>query len=109
MKAKCLVYVTAPDYETAIKIGHGCVKAGLAACANVIPEMTSIYTWQDEIRQDQESILILKTTEETVPDLTHFINIRHPFDNPCVIAMPVVGGNQKFLDWIDSSVKERRS
>lgn len=108
MKSKNLVYVTTPDQNTAVQLANGCIKAGLAACANIIPGMVSVYEWQGKIQQSQEAILVLKTNEEAVLDLTHFITSRHPFENPCVIAMPICGGSQNFLEWIEKAVAERR-
>lgn len=108
MKTKSLVYITAPDKDTALKLAHSVVRAGLAACANVIPGMTSVYEWQGALREENEVVLVFKTTEEMISDLTAFIAARHPSDNPCVLALPVSGGSQKFLEWIDSEVKDRR-
>lgn len=70
--------------------------------------MTSVYEWDGEVREDREAVLILKTTEESVSDLTSFVTSRHPYDNPCVVAVPLTGGSQKFLEWIESEVKDRR-
>lgn len=108
MKTKCLVYVTSPDANTALKLAHSCVKAGLAACGNVIPGMTSVYEWEGQVREEKECVLILKTTEETVDDLTSFLAARHPYENPCIVAVPMTGGSHKFLEWIESEVKDRR-
>ncbi len=108
MKTKSLVYITVPDRDTALKLAHSVVKGGLAACANVIPGMTSVYEWQGAIREENEVVLVFKTTEEMISDLTAFVAARHPSDNPCVLALPVSGGSQKFLEWIESEVKDRR-
>lgn len=108
MKTKCLVYVTAPDADTALKIARSAVKSRLAACGNVIPGMTSVYEWDGQVREDKEAVLILKTNEETVSDLVSFVTARHPYENPCIVAVPLTGGSQKFLDWIESGVKDRR-
>ncbi|NDE13349.1 divalent-cation tolerance protein CutA [bacterium] len=108
MKTKCLVYVTTPDTETGLKLAHSCVKAGLAACGNVIPGMTSVYEWEGQVREDKESVLILKTTEESLNDLISFVAARHPYENPCIVSVPMNGGSQAFLEWIEAQVKDRR-
>ncbi|NBQ52888.1 MAG: divalent-cation tolerance protein CutA [Proteobacteria bacterium] len=71
--------------------------------------MTSVYEWQGHVHEGHEVVVVFKTTEEMIPDLTAFITTRHPSDNPCVVALPLTGGSQKFLDWIASQVKDRRS
>lgn len=108
MKTTSLVYVTTPDREVAVQLAHGAVRAGLAACANIIPGMTSVYQWEGRLNEDQEVVLILKTTEEAVSDLTSFIKTRHPHKTPSVMALPVTGGNSQFLEWIESCVNDRR-
>ncbi|MEY4630276.1 MAG: hypothetical protein RIQ81_396 [Pseudomonadota bacterium] len=108
MKTHSLVYVTTPDREIAIQLAHGAVKAGLAACANIIPGMTSVYQWEGRLNEDQEVVLLFKTTEEAVSDLTAFIKTRHPYKTPAVLALPVTAGNTQFLEWISSCVTDRR-
>ena len=109
MKSKSFVYATAPDTETALKLAHSTIKSGLAACCNLIPGMTSVYEWQGQVREDNEVVIVFKTTEEMIPDLTSFITTRHPSENPCIVALPLTGGSQQFLDWIEARVKDRRN
>ena len=101
-------YVTVPDREIALQLAHGAVKAGLAACANIIPGMTSVYQWEGKLNEDQEVVLLFKTTEESIDDLTSFVKTRHPYQTPAVLALPVAGGNHAFIEWIESCVKDRR-
>ena len=96
-----IVYVTCPDSNLAEKLAELSVKERLAACANIIPRMTSIYEWEGKIQKESEVILILKTQMSRVAGLTELITANHPYDCPCVIALPIEGGNQKFLDWIN--------
>jgi periplasmic divalent cation tolerance protein len=102
--AAILVYVTAATLEDAKSIGAAIVGERLAACANVIPGMTSIYRWEGEVRQDSEAVLILKTTEDRLDALTTRVRTLHPYDLPCVVALPIRGGNPAFLDWIAGEV-----
>lgn len=94
------VYVTAPSKQLAIELGRSLVYARLAACANVIEGMTSVYWWQGEINQDSEVVLILKTRHEHVAALTRAIKAKHPYDCPCVVALPIVEGNPDYLQWL---------
>jgi periplasmic divalent cation tolerance protein len=94
------VYVTIGDRDSALRLGRELVEARLAACANVIDGMRSLYWWQGAIEEADEAVLILKTRRELVEALTEKVRALHDYDCPCVVALPVVGGNLDFLDWI---------
>jgi periplasmic divalent cation tolerance protein len=94
------VYVTASDIEEARRIGRSVVEERLAACANVIDGMTSIYWWQGEVQEAREAVLILKTTTERLAALTARVEALHSYDIPCIEALPVTAGSAAFLDWI---------
>ncbi len=98
----CLVYVTASDVEEARTIGRAMVKARLAACANVIPAMYPIFWWEGQVQEGEESLLLLKTPENLVPTLTEAVKKLHSYDCPCVVSIPLGGGNPAFLDWIEA-------
>lgn len=95
-----LLYVTVGDAEAAKALGRALVEARLAACANVLPAMTSVYRWQGEIEEAREAVLIAKTKSEMVERATAFLLERHSYDRPCVVALPLIGGNPAFLAWI---------
>ena len=97
-----LLYVTARDAEEALRIGRTLVEERLAACANVMPQMTSIYRWQGQVQEDGEAVLIVKTREPLTADVTARIATLHSYDCPCVVALPITGGNVEFLKWIDN-------
>ena len=94
------VYVTAGGPAEADAIGRAVVDERLAACANIFPGMTSIYRWQGKMEEASESALILKTKAELIEALTARIKALHSYECPCVVALPVAGGNSAFLDWI---------
>jgi periplasmic divalent cation tolerance protein len=98
--ANCLVYMTAASKEEARAIGTALVEERLAACANVIGGMISIYRWEGKVQHDDEAVLIAKTREELVPALTEKVKALHSYACPCVVALPIAGGNGEFLDWI---------
>ena len=98
----CFIYITASDSEEARRIGRALVEARLAACANVIDRVTSVYWWEGEVQEDGEAVLIAKTREDLVDDLTAKVKELHSYECPCVVALPVAGGNADFLDWIES-------
>lgn len=94
------VYITASDAAEAAKIGRALVEERLAACANVLDGMTSIYRWQGEVCEDPEAVLIAKTVQGRIAALTDRVKALHSYDCPCVVALPVADGNADFLDWI---------
>ena len=103
----CLLYMTAPDAEEARRIGDALVAERLAACVNIIPGMTSIYRWEDEVRHETECVLIAKTRGELVERATARVRALHSYDCPCVVALPVTGGNPEFLSWISKETTEK--
>jgi periplasmic divalent cation tolerance protein len=100
-----LVYVTARDAEEAKQLGRGLVHAQLAACVNVFPNMVPIFWWKGEVQEDAEAVLIAKTRDDLVDEVTSFVKDRHSYECPAVVALPVRAGNAAFLDWIDSETK----
>jgi periplasmic divalent cation tolerance protein len=104
MKA-CFVYVTAADAAEAKSLGKRLVEARLAACANVIDSMTSIYRWEGQLNEDSEAVLILKTQADLVDRLTAMLLELHSYDRPCVVALPVIGGSSQFIDWIGAETQ----
>lgn len=96
----CLLYMTAGSAEEARRIGAALVDERLAACANVIDGMTSIYRWEGTVRNESEAVLIAKTRRDLVDDVVTRVKALHSYTCPCVVALPVVGGNPAFLEWI---------
>jgi periplasmic divalent cation tolerance protein len=100
-----LVYITTKDKVEAKAIGRILVQERLAACANVIDGMESIYWWEGKICEDNESVLIVKTKESLLDKLTAKIASIHSYECPCVVALRIVGGNENYLRWIGESVE----
>ena len=96
----CFCYMTAGSRDEALAIGRALVEERLAACANLIEGMTSIYRWRGSIQEDPEVVLIAKTRRELVGRLTERVRELHSYETPCVVALPLQGGNPAFLDWI---------
>lgn len=97
-----VLYTTWPDADTAASVGRDAVEARLAACANVLAPMRSIYRWQGELQDDAEIPMLLKATRSSASELTMFILSRHPFTTPCVIALPILAdiSNPAYVAWI---------
>ena len=96
----CFCYVTAGSRDEALRIGRALVEERLAACANVVDGMTSVYWWQDALEQADEAVLIVKTRAELVERLTTRVRELHGYDCPCVVSLPITGGNADYLAWI---------
>lgn len=100
----CLVLCTCGDDATAEKLAHGLVEAQLAACVNIVPGLTSVYSWQGRVRADRECLLIAKTRCERFPQLRDYLRSHHPYELPEIVALPVAAGSSDYLAWIDASV-----
>ena len=96
-----ICYITAGSMDVARSIGRALVGERLAACVNIIPGMTSIYEWEGSVDEDSEIVVLAKTRAELVEPLTRRVIELHDYDLPCVVAIPLAGGNQPFLDWIE--------
>ena len=94
------LYVTTEKLDEAWRIGQALVTERLAACANVLPGMQSCYMWEGKLTQSNECVLILKTRESLVDRATARIKTLHSYSIPCVVALPILGGNPDFLAWI---------
>jgi len=95
-------YVTCASSEEALAIGRAVVEARLAACANLLPGLTSIYHWQGRIETGSETALVLKTRADLVDALTAKVGALHSYSVPCVVALPIRGGNADYLAWLAS-------
>ena len=100
------IYMTAGSKEEANNIGQALVEARLAACVNIIDNMTSVYRWEEKVQQDSEVVLIAKTTEALVPELIDKVKSVHSYDCPCIVSLPISDGYPPFLDWINNEVKK---
>ena len=99
MNAK-LVYVTAPNREEAIRIAEAVVTERLAACANILDGVTSVFHWDGKLCREAEAGLIFKTTEEKTEMLNERIKELHSYDCPWIVTLPIEGGNPAFLEWV---------
>lgn len=94
------IYITCPDEKVAKTIGHALVEENLIACANILPKMTSIYSWKDKIHEDSETVLLLKTRKSRFNQVSSRVRQLHPYETPCVVALPVVDAEKNYAQWI---------
>jgi len=95
-----LVYVTAPDRDAALRMARTVVTERLAACANVVEQVSSVYWWQGAVHEDSETAVILKTRQALVKKLTARLSELHSDDCPCVVSLMIEDGHPDFLNWV---------
>ena len=96
-----LVYINTADRAEALMIGRALVEAGLVASANVVPDISSVYYWQGEVKQRSEAVLILKTKSVLLDDIVNRVQALHSYECPAIVAVPVTGGNPNYLEWLE--------
>lgn len=100
-----LVLTTCPDDQVARRLARELIEAGLAACVNVVPGLTSIYRWQGIVEEGSEVLLLIKTTIGRYGDVESFIRERHPYRLAEIIAVDLSAGLPAYLAWIGESVR----
>jgi periplasmic divalent cation tolerance protein len=98
-----VVFVTAASLEQAEQIAHALVGERLAACANIVSPIRSIYRWKDEIQNDTEHLMIIKTRANLIAKIVARMKELHTYEVPEVIALPIVAGAKPYLDWVFES------
>ena len=100
------VLISAPDLETAGRIGRALVEERLAASANAVPGVRSVYRWQGAVQEASEVLLVVKTASARVQALAARVRDLHPYELPAVVALPIVDGSAAYLDWIVAESSE---
>jgi periplasmic divalent cation tolerance protein len=103
-----VVFVTTADEENAAAIGRALVEERLAACANLVGPIRSIYRWQDTVEDAAEHLLIIKTRARLYAALEARIKQLHPYQVPEIIAVKIEKGSAQYLDWIHESTAVAR-
>jgi periplasmic divalent cation tolerance protein len=101
-----LILTTTPSEEMAGSIARTLVREGLAACANILPGMRSIYRWKDEIHDEPECLVFIKTNEDLFPDIERCIKRLHSYEVPEIVTMPLTGGSEDYLLWLRENLKK---
>ncbi len=94
-----LLYIPCPDLATAKAIAAEAVKVRLAACANILPQMLSVYRWEGAIEEETEALLLLKTVPEAEAALRAKVEELHPYEVPAVLSLEAVRVNVPYLEW----------
>lgn len=104
MPEQIVVLMTASSQEEADGIAEVLVTEMLAACVNVVPGISSVYRWQGEVQRDTEWLLVAKSRRDVLDSLVQRVQQLHSYDVPEIIALPLVGGSDAYLRWLDREV-----
>ena len=95
-----LALSTFPDHETARDISNELVTKKLAACANILPGVESIYRWKDNIESGNETLVLFKLREDGQSDFQEQLRSLHPYEVPEIIFVPISSGLPEYLRWV---------
>ncbi len=96
----CEVVVTAADAEWLAQFTRRLVEDRLAACGHQIAAIRSIYRWDGAVQDDPEARVALHTRTSLVDAIVARADAEHPYDVPCVIALPIVAANPAYAEWV---------
>jgi len=99
-----VVLMTAGSQEEAGQIAQTLVAENLAGCVNIIPGVTSIYRWEGEVQRDQEWLLVAKSHRSLLAALVRRVQALHSYMMPEIIALPIVGGSEAYLRWLEQEI-----
>ena len=94
------VQTTTDSRAEAMELAHDAVQARFAACAQVAGPIASTYWWESGIERAEEWLVVLKLPADRYPALADFLTERHSYDEPEIVATPIVAGSAAYLDWI---------
>jgi periplasmic divalent cation tolerance protein len=103
---KVVVFVTASSEKEARSISELLLGRRKAACVNIVPKVASSFWWQGKLDSTRESLLIIKTKASLMPEIIDMVKKAHSYEVPEIIALPIIGGNEDYLKWIDNEVTE---
>lgn len=104
-----VILVTTPTSDEAELIARVLLKERKAACASIIPGVSSHFWWEDKISSSQESLLVIKTKASLLDEIIRVIKEFHSYEVPEIIALPIIGGNHDYLAWIDKEVEYEKA
>ena len=106
MTDKIVIFVTVGNAKEAALLARNLVEKRLAACVNLLPSVTSWYWWEGKVTEDQEVLLMMKTSRDKFEVLEKEVLRMHSYAVPEVIALQIVEGSKNYLNWIEESLQE---
>ncbi|UCH51864.1 MAG: divalent-cation tolerance protein CutA [Chloroflexota bacterium] len=102
---KVVIFITTTSEGEARKIAEHLLTRRKAACVNIVPRVESSFWWQGKLDSAQESLLVIKTRASLLQEVIDLVKEVHSYSVPEIIALPIIGGNQDYLKWIDTETK----
>ena len=104
-QSKIVILITTGSEEEAHRIADQLLNQRKAACVNIVPRVDSLFWWQGKLDSAQESLLVIKTKTSKLKEITELVKKVHSYEVPEVIALPIVGGNEDYLKWLDTTLE----
>ncbi len=103
-----IVLITVPTSQVGEEIARMLLERKLAACINLLPGMSSLFTWKGKIEQEQECLMLVKTRTRLFEDrFLPAVKAIHPYEVPEIIALPILMGLESYLNWIDEETTQQ--
>jgi periplasmic divalent cation tolerance protein len=99
----CEVHTTVSNKNNALEMARNLVDKKLAACVNIVENVTSVYSWKGKTDIDLEVLLIIKTRENLYPEVQKAIKEMHEYETPCIISVPLSGVDPDYMDWVKTN------
>jgi len=100
-----VLFITTADAEEARRIASVLVKKRKAACVNIVPGVSSLFWWQGKVEKADECLLMVKSRASLLNQIVKLVKQHHSYDVPEIIALPIIGGNPDYLEWIGKELK----
>jgi periplasmic divalent cation tolerance protein len=104
---KAVVFITVSTEQEAEKISRLLVEQRKAACVNIVPQVHSLFWWHGKVDSAEERLLIAKTRTALLPEIIELVKKAHSYEVPEIIALPIIGGNESYLAWVDEETEQR--
>jgi len=101
-----VIFITTGTDEEAHEVAKALLKNRDAACVNIVPGINSLFRWHDKLDSAQESLLIVKSKASLLSEIVRLVKEVHSYETPEIVALPIIGGNPDYLDWINKEIKQ---
>jgi len=103
-----VIFITTSHKKEAQRIAEQLIKNRLAACVNIVNNIESVFWWQARVDKAKEVLLLIKSKRQNFKKIIKLVKSLHSYEVPEIIALPIIGGEEKYLKWIDESVRKSR-
>lgn len=107
--SEIVVLITTSSEDEATRIAKALVEARVAACANILPRIRSIFRWEGKTQEEDESLIVVKSQSQLFEQLSHTIKELHSYTVPEIIALPITDGLPEYLQWVKEETQTKTS